>query len=287
MKAGFIGLGTLGRVMAERLINEGVELTVWNRTIEKAKGLKAEVAKNPRSLMEKAAIVFLNLFDSTAVESVLNGENGLLKADCKGKIIIDTTTNHFDEVPNFYETCRRAGAIYIESPVLGSVVPASKGVLTIVVSGEEEAYQKVRPYLDKLGQHIFYLEKPALATKMKLVNNLLLGTFMTSIAEAMILGENIGLTKEKVLDILAVGAGNSGVLNAKKQRLLDEDFTPQFAAATLQKDLRCLEDLARSLNRPLLTGTPAREIYDLAIEKKLDRMDFSVVYQILKDADKK
>ena len=120
------------------------------------------------------------------------------------------------------------------------------------------------------------------AAKMKLVNNLLLGTFMTSIAEALALGEGIGLTKEKVLDILAVGAGNSGILNAKKQKLLDEDFSPHFAAAAIYKDLDCLGDLARTLDRPLLTGATAREIFAKTAEKKLEKMDFSVVYKIMK-----
>ncbi|MDD3732713.1 MAG: NAD(P)-dependent oxidoreductase [candidate division Zixibacteria bacterium] len=282
MKTGFIGMGTLGRVMAERLISEGASLIVWNRTLEKTRGLKATTAETPASLITSSEIVFLNLFDSVAVREVLTGKNGLLAGDCTNKIIIDTTTNHYDAVPAFYEACQNAGAAYLEAPVLGSVVPASKGALTILVSGQEDAYLKARPYLEKLGQHIFFLEKPTLVTKMKLVNNLLLGTFMTSLAEAVVLGEKIGLERGKVLEILAVGAGNSGILNAKKQKLLDEDFSPHFAAATIYKDLNCLEDLARSLKHPLVTGTAAREIFALTTENKTEHLDFSVVYKILK-----
>jgi len=282
MKTGFIGLGTLGRTMAKRLIEEKVELAVWNRTIEKAKGLNITPEENPAQLISGCDIVFLNLFDSGAVRDVLSGKNGLFEGDCRGKVIVDTTTNHFDDVLTFHDLCRKNGVTYIEAPVLGSVVPASKGALTIVASGEENAYQHVKPLLAKLGKHIFYLSEPGLATKMKLVNNLLLGTFMASIAEAVILGERAGIAKEKVLDILAVGAGNSGVLNAKRQKLLDEDFSVHFSSAAIYKDLRFLQDLSYVLKRPLFTGSMAKEIFGLVSAKGMEQMDFSVVYKILK-----
>jgi len=280
--AGFIGLGVLGRTIAQRLIDQGVELTVWNRTPGKADGLRAEVAASPAGVIARTPVVFLNLRDSAAVDAVLNGEGGLLAGDIRGKIIIDTTTNHFVDVARFHAAVSARGGSYLEAPVLGSVVPASNGALTVVVSGEPGAFDRARPLIEKIGSTIFFLGEIGLATKMKLVNNLVLGAFMAVLGEAVGLGEAAGIDKARVLDILAAGAGNSGVLNAKRQKLLDEDFAPHFSAALIYKDLHYLQDLARSLDRPLFTGSAVKELYALALQRGVADQDFSVIYDLLK-----
>ncbi len=282
MKAGFIGLGVLGKTIARRLIEQGVELVVWNRTIDKARDLGAEIAASPAGVIAKVPLVFLNLSDSGAVETVLRGENGLLAGGCAGKIIVDTTTNDFNAVASFHQWVRERGGAYLEAPVAGSVVPASKGALTIFASGERPAFEQARPYLEKIGQSIFFLEEVALATKMKLINNVVLGSFMATIAEAVTLGEAAGLGKAQVLECLAAGAGNSGVLNAKRQKLLDEDFSPHFSAALIHKDLHYAQALARALNRPLFTGSAVKELFALALMAGLEDRDFSVIYRVFK-----
>lgn len=282
MKAGFIGLGHLGKAMAKRLISEGVELVVWNRTIEKASDLGAPIVDSPAALLSQVEILFMNLFDSAAVEAVLAGKDGLLKSDCTGKIVIDTTTNHFELATYFHELLKKHGGFYLESPVLGSVVPASQGALTVLVSGDKNAFDKALPWIEKIGQNIFFLGKPAMATKMKLINNLALGSFMATIAEALAFGESAGIDKSRVLDILGAGAGNSMVLNAKKEKLLNEDFSAHFTSALIYKDLHYLQDLARSLKRPLFTGSTAKELFGMTFSKGMDTLDFSVIYRIMK-----
>jgi 3-hydroxyisobutyrate dehydrogenase len=283
MKAGFIGLGHLGKAMAKRLISQGVELVVWNRTREKAQELGVEIADSPASLLSEVDFVFLCLFDSDAVKSVATSKDGLLEGECEGKVIIDTTTNHFEAVTYFHEVFKEHGAYYLEAPVLGSVIPASLGKLTVLVSGEKQAYERALPYIEKIGENIFYLGEPTLATKMKLINNLALGSFMATIAEALAFGEAVGLSKEKVLEILSAGAGNSMVLNAKKEKLLKEDFTTHFSSALIYKDLHYLQDLARTLKRPLFMGSIAKELFAMTFPKNMDSLDFSVIYRILKE----
>ena len=283
MKAGFIGLGHLGKAMARRLISEGIELVVWNRTREKASDLGVKIADNPASLISEVEILFMNLFDSAAVEAVIAGKEGILKGECKGKIIIDTTTNHFELVMLFHEILRKHEASYLESPVLGSVVPASQGTLTVLVSGEKIAFDRALPYIEKIGKNSFYLGEPTLATKMKLINNLALGSFMATLAEAVVFGEKAGIEKAKVLDILAAGAGNSAVLNAKREKLTKEDFSTHFSSALIYKDLHYLQDLARYLKRPLFTGSVAKELFGMTFSRELDSLDFSGIYRILKE----
>ncbi len=282
MKVGYIGLGHLGSAMAGRLISQEVDLIVWNRTTDKASGLGAEIAASPSEVISASEIVFLNLFDSAAVREVLTGQNGILQGDCRGKIVIDTTTNHFEAVAGFHELLTGNGGYYLESPVLGSVVPASQGALTVLVSGDSSAFDKARPLLEKVGKSIFYLGKPSLATRMKLVNNLVLGSFMATLAEALAFGEDAGIEKAQVLDILASGAGNSLLLNAKKEKLLRDDFSTHFSSALIYKDLHYLQDLARTLKRPLFTGSVAKELFALTLNEEMEHLDFSVLYRVIK-----
>jgi len=280
MHLGFIGLGNLGKALAQRLLDCGHTLTVWNRTPERASDLTATLATSPAEVTAATDITFLCLFDSQAVYNVLHGEAGLLSTDLAGKIIVDTTTNHFNAAGAFHMQCHDAGGTYLEAPVQGSVVPARQGALTLLISGDAEAYQQVKPVLEDLGPNLFYLEKPALATKMKLINNGVLASFMTVLGEAICLGEEIGLTRAEVIDILALGGGNSMVLNAKRQKLLEEDYTPHFTSATLCKDLHCLQDLAYQLQRSLFSLAPTKELYMQTFEKGLADEDFSGIVKL-------
>jgi 3-hydroxyisobutyrate dehydrogenase len=283
MSVGFIGLGSLGQAIAGRLLSEGVDLIVWNRSKRKEKGIGAAQAESPAEVITKADTVFLCLSDSNAVRAVLQSPGGLLSANCSGKIVIDTTTNHFSEVMQFHRQLSERGASYLESPVLGSVIPASQGNLTILVSGDKKSYDTALPLLSVISKRIFYLEKPSLATKMKLVNNFVLGSFMATIAEALVLGEEFGVNKETILEMFSVGPGNSAILSNKKDKLLSEDFSPHFSMAMMVKDLNYLEDMARSINRPLFNAMVARELFAKSIPAKIEELDFSAIYKIIKE----
>jgi 3-hydroxyisobutyrate dehydrogenase len=282
MKVGYIGLGNLGKAMARRLVSQGTDLIVWNRTRDKASDLGVEIAETPSALMSKVDVAFMNLFDSAAVHEVLTGKNGVLSGACGGKIVIDTTTNHFEQVLSFHDMLTKLGGHYLEAPVLGSVIPASQGALTVLVSGDHSAFERARPFIEKIGKSVFYLNKPSLATKMKLINNLVLGSLMAALAEAVAFGEDTGIDKGQILDILASGAGNSLVLNAKREKLLSEDFTTHFSSALIYKDLHYLQDLARTLKRPLFTGSIAKELFALTMNEEMEQLDFSVIYRVMK-----
>lgn len=283
MRAGFIGMGHLGAAMARRLADQGVELTVWNRTPEKAQQAGFLAAASPADLIASQPVVFINVTDSRAVAQILSGEQGLLQGRCAGKIIVDTSTNHFRDVIGFHEQVQTKGAFYLEAPVFGSVVPALSGNLICLVSGKREAYDQARPYLERIAAKIFYLETPSLATRMKLVNNMVMGALLAALSEALVLGQASGLSKEQVLEILAAGSGNSTVLNAKKEKLTSENYSPHFSVNMMIKDLAYLEDLAQSLSRPAFSGSMAREVFSLALPKGLGDADFAAVYKALKE----
>lgn len=282
MKIGFIGLGNLGSAIAKRLVSVGEEVIVWNRSPEKVEKLGLSSQPTPKALVQTCDIVMMCLFDSKGVHNVLSMEEGLLSADLTGKTIIDLSTNHFDDVLTFHTLIEAKGGNYLESPVLGSVVPASKGELTIVSAGKEEVFLRCKPILEKLATTLFNLKVPGMASKMKLINNLCLGSFMATIAECTALGVACGIDKAELLDILGAGGGKSLVLAAKTQKLINEDFSPHFSNAAINKDLHCLQDLAYSMNRPLYTASVVKELYSKMKELGKGEEDFCSIYQLFK-----
>lgn len=282
MTIGFIGLGNLGTAIAKRLASMDENVVVWNRSKAKVDALGFPSKSSPKELIESCDIVMMCLFDSNGVRDVLTMKDGLLSADLNGKIIIDFTTNHFNDVLEFHTLISEKQGRYLESPVLGSVVPASKGELTIVAAGEEALFLTCKPLLEKLATTLFNLKVPGMSSKMKLINNLCLGSFMATIAECTALGVACGIDKAELLDILGAGGGKSLVLAAKTQKLINEDFSPHFSNAAINKDLHCLQDLAYSMNRPLYTASVVKELYSKMREIGKGEEDFSSIYQLFK-----
>ena len=282
MKIGFIGLGNLGKAICTRLASLDVELIVYNRNKDKIKDLPYKKANTPKEILKECEVVFLCLFDSDAVENILTGENGLLCEELKGKTIIDLTTNHYEEVLKFHELVNNIGGNYLENPVFGSVAPALKGELTVVSSGKTEVFEAMKPILEKIAKEIFHLPVPSSATKMKLINNLCLGSFMATLAECTALAESCEIPKAKALEILGVGGGQSLVLKAKTQKLIDEDFSAHFSNNAINKDLHLVQDLAYNLNQPLYTAAIPKELFSKMKMMGKGEEDFSSIYQLFK-----
>ena len=283
MRIGFIGLGNLGQAICTRLASLGEKLVIFNRDKKKIEDLPYTKANTPKELISKCEVIFLCLFDSDAVSNILKGENGLLCEELRGKTIIDLTTNHYDDVLKFHEMVNNIGANYLENPVFGSVAPALKGELTVVSSGKIEVFEAVKPILEKIAKEIFHLPTPSSATKMKLINNLCLGSFMATLAECTVLAENCDIPKAKALEILGVGGGQSLVLKAKTQKLIDEDFSPHFSNNAINKDLHLLQDFAYNLKMPLYSAAMPKELFSKMKNLGKGEEDFSSIYQLFKN----
>jgi 3-hydroxyisobutyrate dehydrogenase len=279
---GFIGLGALGRAVASRLAGAGHRLLLWNRTPGKAEGL-GELASCPAEVVSRSRTVFLCLRDSEAVWAVTSGPSGIFAGETQGRTIIDLSTNHVELACVLHGLATKGRGAYLEAPVLGSVVPASRGELTVLVSGEEAPFAAARPLLEIVGSRIFFLGAPGLATKMKLANNLVLATVLAGLADAAAVAEAAGIPREQALDILGAGAGSGAVLAAKRDKVLREDYAPHFAAALLYKDLHYLQDLARTMRRPLFTAAAVKELFALAFPRGLEEQDVSVIFPILRE----
>ncbi len=280
---GFIGLGTLGKTIAKRLIECGESLIVWNRTIEKAKDLDAEIAESPKDLAQKVDKIFIIVFDSQASEEVIFGNKGIIEANIEGKTIVDMTTNHPAYSLLAHEEIKRRQAYYIDAPVLGSVIPASKGLLTMVASGDEKAFNEVKPVAEKFCSHIFFLGKAGNASKMKLINNIVLGGFMDILAEAIAIGENLGFDKSTVIEVLSKGAGKSAILEAKREKIMKEDFSTHFSVDLIYKDLHYAQDMLKENKLFSFSLSAIKETFGIARNMGLGDLDFSAVYKVFKN----
>jgi 3-hydroxyisobutyrate dehydrogenase len=267
--------------VAGRLAGAGHPLLLWNRTPEKAAAL-GELASCPAEVVSRARTVVLCLRDSEAVWAVTSGSSGIFAGETAGCTIVDLSTNHVELAVALHGLAAKGRGAYLEAPVLGSVVPASRGELTVLVSGEEKTFAAARQLLETIGSRLFFLGAPGLATKMKLANNLVLAMTLAGLADAAGLAEASGIPRAQALEILAAGAGNGAVLAAKRDKILGEDYAPHFSAALLYKDLHYLQDLARILRRPLFTAAAVKELFALAFPRGLEERDVSVIFPILR-----
>lgn len=281
MKIGWIGLGHMGVPMAWNLSQAGFDIKVWNRTVSKAKESGLPYAEKIEDLIKDRDIIITMLFGSESVEQIYTQitDSGI---DLKGKIFIDMTTIHPETARKIAELVIKNGADFLEAPVLGSVQPAKEGKLTILVSGDRDTFEKCRKIFDTLGKNIFYMGDFGKASTMKLVNNTVLGSFMAVLSEAFAFGKKAGLEPETVLEILSAGAGRSAILDAKKEKLLKEDYSTHFSVALIHKDICYALDIAKELNYPAVMTTQTFNLLNSARANGLEDKDFSAILEIYK-----
>ncbi|WP_330336763.1 NAD(P)-dependent oxidoreductase [Streptomyces sp. NBC_00557] len=257
MNVGFIGLGVMGRPMAQRLASAGTPLVVWNRTPERAAPLReagARVAADADEVFAGAEAVLLMLADETAVDTVLGRGTPALAARVAGRTVVHMGTTS-PEYSHALETdVRAAGGRYVEAPVSGSRVPAEEGQLVAMLAGEPDAVDAVRPLLAPMCRETFVCGPAPSALLMKLAVNLFLITQVTGLTEAFHFAERQGLDRRLFLDVLDAGPMASGVSRMKAPKLFGRDFSVQAAALDVLKNNRLIAEAARKaqLASPLL-----------------------------------
>ncbi len=278
-KVGWIGLGHMGLPMATNLKNAGFDIKVWNRTIEKAKNSGLPYVETLEELIKDREIIITMLFDSN---SVLDIYSKIVQFDIKDKLFIDMTTIHPETAKKVAEMLITKGSDFLEAPVIGSVVPAQKGLLTIVVSGDESTYKNNLDIFSVLGKEIFYMGDYGMASTMKLINNTVLGSFLNVLCEAYSFVKKAGIDEKLALKVLENGAGKSMVLDAKKEKLLNEDYSTHFSVNLIHKDLSYALDVANKLGVASQFTSTSREFYNSAKANNLSDLDFSAVFEVFK-----
>lgn len=277
---GFLGLGKMGLPMARNVLNAGYPMVVYNRSASKAQEFVdkgATLAKSPRHVAESCDLFITMLADELAVEDVMNGENGILKAAHSGQVWVDMSTVSPMFSRKMAQYARVKGVKMLDAPVLGSIKPAAEGMLMIFGGGDHAVFDDVLPVLETMGKEVFYLGGTGMGTSMKLCMNLLLGVFMAGLSESLLLANKSGIRNEQYQKVIEACSIVSPGMKSKVGAILAGDFTPHFTLKHMKKDLMLILDTAGDLGINLPVSEQALERFSSAYSAGHADQDYSAL----------
>jgi 3-hydroxyisobutyrate dehydrogenase len=248
MKVGVAGLGAMGANVAARLMEVGHQVTVWNRSADKAKPLAdagAKVAGSPAEVAAASEAVVTLLTDGAAIDAVYNGPNGLLSGDVKGKMFIEMSTVAPKVETDLAPKVRAKGAVMIECPVGGSTTPARKGQLLGLMGAEKTDADRARPLLEQLCRKVEHCGPVGAGAAMKLAINLPLMVAWQAYGEAFAIARSVGWEPKRLLDLFVESNGANNALKMRAEMIVkmleNKDPGPTtFSIANGVKDLRTM-----------------------------------------------
>ena len=265
MQIGIAGLGKMGSAIAQRLIEVGHDLTVWNRSLEKARPLAnagAKVAANPADVARNAQTIITILTDAAAIDAVYGGPAGLLAGDVTGKLFIEMSTVAPATETALAEKVRAKGAALVECPVGGTTGPAQQGKLIGLMGGEPADVERARPILEHLCRRLELCGPVGAGAVMKLTINMPLMIYWQALGEALALCRPLGLDPARLMELLADTSGGPNVLKVRgpavATMLKGGDIGPvTFDIDSAVKDLRTMlgEGKRQGLELPLVERT--------------------------------
>tara|TARA_R110002096_G_scaffold20690_4_gene67947 strand:- start:450 stop:1349 length:900 start_codon:yes stop_codon:yes gene_type:complete len=257
---GFLGLGRMGQAMAPRLLDAGFNLVVWNRSPEAASVLQragAQVVAHPCDIWDHADIAITMLRDFAAMQSVLQGPQGLLSEGCAGKLICDMATYAPADSLALAASAEEQGARYVDAPVGGTVEPARSGNLVVFTGGRSDDTHRLQDVLAPLSRRIFDMGQQGNGAKMKMVMNLVLTVYWEGIAEALAMADGGALDPAIALDVLVETPAAIPILQSKRALLLDQSHEVGFDINGVQKDMNAVMRTVTELglSAPAAAGT--------------------------------
>lgn len=239
-----LGLGLMGREIARRLELGGYELVVYNRSAGPQSEFAergATVAQTPRQAASEAGVCLSMLSDGAAVEAVATGPDGVFAApEDGGRTLVEMSTIDIESSRRVAEAAEAAGVGYVRAPVSGNPTVVAAGNLTILLSGEPDRIQRVRPVLSAVGPNLVELGGGEAARAMKLALNLVLAGTTQLLAEALVMAEAAGVDRGRALEVMKESAVGSPFVAYKAGPLAERDYTTTFSVSNLQKDLELI-----------------------------------------------
>jgi 2-hydroxy-3-oxopropionate reductase len=229
-KIGFIGLGIMGRPMAKNLIKAGHPLVILSNSNAAAELLKegAKVVEHPSQLASEADIIITMLPDSPEVEAIVSGDNGVLAGIRKGSLYIDMSTIAPSTSISLFDAFAKKGVEALDAPVSGGQAGAEGATLSIMVGGNETAFQRAVSVFEKMGKNIVHIGKPGAGQTTKACNQIVVGLTIQAVAEALTLAKKSGVDVAKVRAALLGGFAQSKILDVHGQRIIDRNLSPDL-----------------------------------------------------------
>ena len=281
---GYVGLGAMGGRMAERLIGKGHIVTGYNRTKSKAqwlldKGMRW--AESPRDVVAASDVTFTMVTDSTALEAVANGADGLVTGMAPGKVLIDMSTVSPAASRALAESVSARGGAMLDCPVSGSVITLEQGKLTMMVGGDRGTYDRVLSLLLDIGPRATYVGGHGAAVSMKIALNLSIGVQLLAFSEGILLAEKSGIDRQTAVDVFTNSALASPMLGYRGAFVLNLPEEAWFNVKMMQKDTSLALEMGRTLQVPLPTAAIANEFLTAARGLGLEEQDCAAVFHVL------
>ncbi|MGC8597759.1 MAG: NAD(P)-dependent oxidoreductase [Thermocladium sp.] len=283
MKIGLIGLGVMGYRIGANLAKAGKLHAVFNRTMDKAIKFGAEhnvaVANSIRELVENSDIVLTMLSNDDAVSAVIREAIPHIK----GKTVIDLSTISPSTSIDLAMQVKRNGGEMMDAPVIGTSIHVEQKKLAVLVGGPEELFDLAKDILMETASSVTYMGGNGMGLYAKLVNNLLLGTYVAAIGEAYWFGVRSGLKPSDVEKVLReLSSARSPTTDLKLPKIMRGDYSTQFALKHMRKDLEIIQKEAQGLGMPVPLSALALQLYRLVEETENGELDFSTVAELFR-----
>jgi 2-hydroxy-3-oxopropionate reductase len=288
MNVGFIGLGLMGRPMALHLEKAGHTLHLWARRPESLAPFAAVNAKTyatPGQVAANAEVVIVMVADAPDVEKVCLGADGLaagaaLRTEA-GLIVVDMSTINPNAARSIGLRLAEKGIAFVDAPVSGGEMGAINAALTIMVGGTPEAFEKVKPLLEKMGKSVTLIGASGAGQVAKACNQILTGVGVMAVAEAFNFAAKSGVDPAKVREALLGGFAYSKILENHGQRMLDRNFKPGFKAWMHQKDLRIVMEEAHRMGLMLPSAAATAQVFNAIVGSGMGENDSITALQLL------
>jgi len=281
-RLGWVGIGRMGYAMAERLAKAGCDITVWNRTREKAEPLAKSGAKIASSLTELAAcdVLFTMVATGKDVKEVLFGPNGVASKGKVPGVIVDSTSISIEESAEIREKLGTLGAKFLAAPVSGNDRVVKAGKLMFVVSGSQAAYDAARPYLDLMGRGSSYVGDGELARIAKICHNVHLSVVIQSLCEITVLAQKAGMSRHAFLEFINNSIFGSMFTRYKTPALVNLDFHVTFTPELLCKDIDLGLSAGRRFGVPMPLASTTRDLVQTLIGHGYAEQDFAALVML-------
>lgn len=279
IKVGFIGLGNMGRPMAANLLNGGATVMVHNRSQEVVRdlaGMGAEAATSVAQVASECELVLLCLPNEETCERILMGDDGVFANAKPGTIIVDHSTVSVGLSRAAAERAQGSGLQFLDAPISGGPAGAEVGTLSIMVGGDEDAFDKTRSEFDMMGTNVVRFGDSGAGTAMKLINQLLTCVHTVAAAEAFNLANSAGVDIRKATDLLQKSFGGSAMVGRSGPITADRDFENSGAAMrNLIKDIGIIMSMADEMKLAMPTGRAAADILFEGRDSGLSDLDIA------------
>ena len=282
-KLGFIGLGIMGKPMAGHLIAAGHEVFLQSRSgvPQELLGAGGKACASAKEVAQSAEVIITMVPDTSDVERVLLGDNGVAAGLSRGKTVVDMSSISPMETKRFAQAINALGCDYLDAPVSGGELGAKGATLTIMVGGPQAAFERIKPYFGLMGKNITLVGGNGDGQTCKVANQIIVALTIEAVGEALLFASKAGADPAKVREALMGGFAASRILEVHGERMISRNFQPGFRIELHQKDLNLAQEGARALGLALPNTAMAQQMFSACVAQGGARWDHSALVRSL------